>query len=273
MIDNPAGGARQVNKSQEHFDFHESHSCLIEKKQIWPLGVKSHNIDTLYRSEARIMFVRKTFLMLISLAACVGARLGGNGTFYTIQDLRLCHEHEVAESRIVGGTAASRGEYLYFVSWAGCAASLIAPNLLLSAAHCAGISSNRVVVGAYQKWWGQTSGDAESRTIGKRYVHPAYSSTTYANDYMVLELTEPITHIAPVKLNFEAALPEVGQTLTAIGFGAVFEGGWGSRLLQEVEVNYVSPDQCNKEYDGDIVEEVMLCAGVEAGGKDSVSGD
>lgn len=198
------------------------------------------------------------------------ARLDGNMS----NGSRAYHEHEVTESRIVGGSAADKGEYLYFVSWNGCAASLIAEDVILSAAHCAGIGSDSIIVGAHQKWWGQTSGDAERRTIAPdRRVHPDYDSSTFANDFVVMKLTEPVTHIEPVMLNGNMASPESGETLTAIGFGSLSQGGWTPRLLQEVDVQYVSHEQCNIQYDGDIIEDVMLCAGVTGGGKDSCQGD
>ena len=39
------------------------------------------------------------------------------------------------EARIVGGTAAKRGAYKFYAKWSGCGASLIAPDVLLTAAH------------------------------------------------------------------------------------------------------------------------------------------
>lgn len=212
-------------------------------------------------------------LLWAALVFSAEARLEGSASSST-GTTRNNHEHETFESRIVGGSAAERGEYPYFVSWGGCAASLIAEDVILSAAHCAGIRSDDVIVSAHQRWWGQTSGDAESRTISERRIHPQYDAGTFENDFLVMKLTEPITNIKPVSINRDERIPaNEGDTLTAIGFGAVFEGGWGPRLLQEVDVQYVSQDQCNLEYDGDIVENVMLCAGVPGGGKDSCQGD
>lgn len=59
-----------------------------------------------------------------------------------------------------------------------------------------------------------------------------------------------------------------------MGFGALSEGdSFGSTTLQEVTVNAVSHDTCNAQYNGEIVEDIMLCAGVPGGGKDSCQGD
>lgn len=40
-----------------------------------------------------------------------------------------------------------------------------------------------------------------------------------------------------------------------------------------MNVNYIDSETCNNLYDGDIVDSVMLCAGVPGGGKDSCQGD
>jgi len=183
------------------------------------------------------------------------------------------HEHETWQTRIVGGSAASRDEYPYFVSWGGCGASLIASDVILSAAHCGGVFTDEVIVSAFQKWWGQASGSAERRSITERIIHPDYSGSTFANDFMVMKLNEPVIGLEPVKINGDPEFPAAEATLTAIGFGTIREGGWGPRLLQEVDVQYVSQEQCNEEYSGDIIEDVMLCAGVQGGGRDSCQGD
>ena len=61
--------------------------------------------------------------------------------------------------------------------------------------------TDSVIVGAYQRWRGQTSGDAESRTISEQRVHPEYSPSNFASDFMDMKLTEPIMQIEPVALN------------------------------------------------------------------------
>merc|ERR1719197_627406 len=54
----------------------------------------------------------------------------------TTKGEKLHVPHIPAESRIVGGDDADIDEYPFFVSWGGCGASLIARDMLLSAAHC-----------------------------------------------------------------------------------------------------------------------------------------
>lgn len=63
-------------------------------------------------------------------------------------------ERELKESRIIGGTRAMDGEYPYAVSLQDekgpyCGASLIAPDMLLTAAHCKQNKSIKAVIGRY----------------------------------------------------------------------------------------------------------------------------
>jgi hypothetical protein len=68
------------------------------------------------------------------------ARTSGVALLSTIGSMILSRTSmasaEELESRVVGGTDASPGQYKYFASWAGgCGASLIHDDILLTAAH------------------------------------------------------------------------------------------------------------------------------------------
>lgn len=79
---------------------------------------------------------------------------------------------------------------------------------------------------------------------------------------------------SPIDVNTEAAVPLDNEQLTVIGFGATYEGDYyGSNILQQVNINAVPHDTCNTQYNGEIIEDVMFCAGVPEGGKDSCQGD
>lgn len=72
--------------------------------------------------------------------------------------LRLSHtrtslpnaSHETVNPRIVGGSAASPGEYPFFAEGDGCGGSLIWKDIVLSAAHCQGAFANTARIGAYR---------------------------------------------------------------------------------------------------------------------------
>eukprot|EP00546_Thalassionema_frauenfeldii_P012083 CAMPEP_0178917076 /NCGR_PEP_ID=MMETSP0786-20121207/13036_1 /TAXON_ID=186022 /ORGANISM="Thalassionema frauenfeldii, Strain CCMP 1798" /LENGTH=473 /DNA_ID=CAMNT_0020590567 /DNA_START=21 /DNA_END=1442 /DNA_ORIENTATION=- len=176
----------------------------------------------------------------------------------------------IGESRIIGGTTASPGEYPFYTKWAGCGASLVAPDVLLTAAHCQGISSTTVYVGQSRSFG---SDIGIQRRIVRKVPHPFYRSGGVNYDYMLMKLNAPVTTIDPIPLNTNDNIPSSGESLTVVGFGETTNGGLPSSL-QEVNVNYIPTNQCNgfSGYNGGVNDATMFCAGV-GGGKDSCQGD
>jgi len=174
------------------------------------------------------------------------------------------------ETRIIGGTQTDPGEYPYFVGLEGCGASLIHEDIVLSAAHCNNIANNTVIVSAWRR--GQERDGGEVRQIVAREKHPYYDPTTNENDFLILKLDRPSTK-TPIPINLDSTIPIDGQELTVMGFGARVEGWSSTNFLRDVNVFAMPHDNCNANYNGLIVEDLMLCAGVEGGGKDSCTGD
>jgi len=188
-------------------------------------------------------------------------------------DMERSLQDETWESRIVGGTEAGIDEYPFYVNWGGqCGASLIAREWIMSAAHCDPISTNNVKINR-SRGIGYDVGRGEMATIIDRFPHPNYNGNTHDNDIMIMKLEKPVD-FDPIPLNFNDNVPRNDQDLKVIGFGRLESGGSSPRELQEVVVQYVDNDTCNRDesYDGDITDQ-MLCAGVPGGGKDSCQGD
>jgi trypsin len=185
----------------------------------------------------------------------------------------LHSEHIPAESRIVGGNDADAGDYPFFVQGNGCGGSLVWDDVVLTAAHCRGAFDGTVLVGPYIE--DETFGGAQYIGVEREVPHPSYDRNSEAYDFMLVKLVNPVTNpnLTPIAVNSLRSNPANDDVLTVIGFGATSEGGYGSSRLQEVNVNYIDYETCNELYDGDIVDSVMLCAGVPGGGKDSCQGD
>ena len=163
-------------------------------------------------------------------------------------------------SRIVGGVVVTDpSKYPFMVKGSGCGGSLIAPDVVLSAAHCAGAFDSNVRVGSIFS----SSGGQEVDTLkSEEVLHPKYDDFTFENDIMLIKLQEEVD-FKTVPLNFDTSNPAVDSNavVTVIGFGARQEFGNISKKLREVDVNYVNPDLCNSQLKGTVFDDIMLCAG------------
>ena len=162
------------------------------------------------------------------------------------------------ELRIINGVEVTDKRYPYIASlqYAGshfCGGTVIAPDIVLTAAHCNDISSEvdiyRVVVGQYDH-----NKDWEGRSIKMKseVVHPDYNKDEVDNDFSIVVLTEKIREedgVQFVRLNSNEALPEVGAGTTVMGWGDTDESAFDvetSDVLRETEVFVQSNEECEK---------------------------
>ena len=193
-------------------------------------------------------------LLQLSLASSSSSSSNNNDSIFDPQP----------QQYIVGGTTASHNRYPYLVSLGtdraatdhSCAATLVAPDVLLSAAHCQG-SFRFATLGmsdrsnANQE---ERSGQRITIRTDRTVVHPAYRWTA-ANpdidfDFMLVKLTSPVdtAQFPPVQLNRNPRVPRRdAEPLTIVGWGAT--DVYGQRLsptLQQATVGYVSPATCDQ---------------------------
>lgn len=182
-------------------------------------------------------------------------------------------------SLIVGEDSTSVGEFPYYVDMDGCGGSLIAPGVVLSAAHCEppGFSyvDKKVIVGANVRQ--QVTNGAQEATVTKTISHPLYESQPQYEAYldvMLMQLDTEVTTTGSVtlSLNTDGAVPVDDQMLTVIGTGSTQEDGEPSDQLLQVDVATVDTETCNVPYEGQVSDEVMFCAGGN-GSQDSCQGD
>ena len=125
----------------------------------------------------------------------------------------------------------------------GCGASLVASDVVLSAAHGVGAFDGTVRVGSIR----DDSGGQVVRTLkSAELIHPNYNDRTEDNDIMLIKLRQEVS-FTPVPINFNTNNPATNSNavLTVIGHGAIREGGPGSSRLLKVDVNYVNPNRCD----------------------------
>lgn len=153
---------------------------------------------------------------------------------------------------VIGGTVAEKARYPYMVSLQTelshfCGASLIARDVLISAAHC-DISFDYFAVVGRHHWMDEDVG--ERLEIAQSVQHPDYSFEDEDNDIMLLFLSNVTADNIPlVKLNSDSLMPETNSPVTVMGWGDtaiddyVFEM---SDILKIAKLSIQSNEKCEK---------------------------
>ena len=212
---------------------------------------------------------------------------------------RRSQEQEQADTRIIGGSEAVEDRFSYAVSLLhsgqqGCGGSLIAKDVVLTAAHCESPSPpTSVILGRHNL----NDSDGEGIPVRVLLPHPEYrEEIKFAeNDFMLifLEGTPTAENVITVRLNSDQLVPSLGQNMTVMGWGDtdirpddletdVVEFFTLSDILMNVVVGYIPNEECETAegvgveggfatYNGRITGDSMMCA--MANGKDSCQGD
>lgn len=165
---------------------------------------------------------------------------------------------------IVGGDAVTNGDdypymtYVYNGEGSICGATLVAPNILLTAAHC------KILGDLTLAQIGRLGSDVESVRITHKNVHPSYTTDNEQGypdyDFMLLKIEKSFPNIPPVNLDSgDPNIVAVGREVITMGYGKKIDSEWAfpTKKLNKVTLDLVS---CyGKGYNGGITER-MICA-------------
>ncbi|KAE9317209.1 hypothetical protein PF008_g18804 [Phytophthora fragariae] len=179
------------------------------------------------------------------------------------------------ESRIIGGTDADIDNYPYVASVrihgvTVCAATLIAPQYLVTTAHC--IKTDEVAMTASFDTEFSFGDDGELVKIVKGFKHPLYNKKKHLYDVGLLKLEKPSMQKIAALPAADGSDEKVGSMATVLGWGQTKEST-NSFKLQQAKLPIISNADCDKfsSYKNQLTEG-MLCAG-NGKGKGSCRGD
>jgi len=175
------------------------------------------------------------------------------------------------QPRIINGNRTPEGRYSYAVSLKDdvghfCGGSLIAPDVVLSAAHCAG-GDYKAIIGRHSL----QDTDGEEMIVKTEMMHPSYDSSTTDNDFVLIFLESSVT----LDVDLVTVSPDVvaaGTDVTVMGWGDTDKAEDVKTLateLLEVEVTTMTNEECalskstevgwEFDYNGQITDN-MMCA-------------
>jgi len=163
-----------------------------------------------------------------------------------VRNLRKLAEGAKPSLRIIGGETVKVAGFPDCVAvgnangWA-CTGTLIAPNVVLSAGHCATVAT-KVFFGANVKKKGTII------KVDRAVRHPDYKKSDNSNDLLLLILDKPAS-VKPRKLAATAAISGATEG-RAVGFGNVdITGSYGYGIKRQVDIPIGSPG-CSGKVNG-----------------------
>nr|AAL04113.2 protease [Homarus americanus] len=198
-----------------------------------------------------------------------------NGTSDTRPLCANCGMSDVQAPRVIGGQEASEGEYPWMVYHKqGCGGTLIAPQWIVTAAHCYfGLSDPT----SFPLTLGKTdlsdnSQDSLVLTPKKVHIHENYNNNNFKNDIALVELNEPVqfsSTIQPMCLALNKNIKRGGKVV-ATGWGTTKAGtNKYSDILLEVSLDLLSDSKCQNLGNAD--PSIFICALTQD--KDTCQGD
>jgi len=236
-------------------------------------------------SPVSIMFVATVVVLLFAMSGALGQSCG---TTPIAPNLNI--GQGAPSDFIVGGTEARANSWPWQIVWCrksgttcslSCGGSVVHNNWVITAGHCVfgntGTPQNFAIKAGVHDQTCNNANCATQVNVQSIHLHPQYNSNTLVNDIALIRLATPLTYgttIQPVCLpNADASVTVSPNRAWTTGWGTTRVGGGGAvaTRLNQVHVPFVNHTVCNSNYNNQVTQSVMTCAG--AAGIDSCQGD
>jgi len=163
--------------------------------------------------------------------------------------------HDVNMS-IVNGRPAAECSWPWQIHLGGCGGTLIAPDWVLSAAHCGSPRTAYAGLRNMSNTW-----EGQQRTVTQTIFHPRYRSPKqFSNDLALLKLDRPFDLNECVNT---ACLPAtavpVGKKCWITGWGNLRNQGSRPQILQEASTDIHAQSTCSSSMGSNMVSDDMVC--------------
>lgn len=157
----------------------------------------------------------------------------------------------VIQPRIINGENAVEGRNPYMVAllfpWndlLGCGGTMVAPDVVLTAAHCRPFNDTEFVALVNPFTLNNTL--AERIAVAEYIPHPNYIPGAADFDAMLLRLARPASTASTIRLNLNSSIPTSENSLSVLGWGLRDENDRQSvsTTLQQTNLNYINNDVC-----------------------------
>mmetsp|Transcript_10953 Transcript_10953/g.13424 ORF Transcript_10953/g.13424 Transcript_10953/m.13424 type:complete len:472 (-) Transcript_10953:254-1669(-) len=236
MISNITGDKLYEN------DGHEPLSSLDASLDVWYMNLTDDNIEAEVGEESNNIEINANVV-------------GGGSTDYKRYPYMV----------LIGNNGLFRRTFRWW-----CGGTLIASDVVLSAAHCLKQLPVQAVQIGRHNMDRTIIENPVHRMVGSTIVHPKYEAQRLKHDMVLFKLTEPFQGYEPVRLNEDRSTPEENQPCTVIGWGKQRDADYSqyARIQQEADVNY---DRSCGNYNPKYISGEMMCAG--DGPTDACQGD